>query len=112
MAAPIADKTAIATLAGREMMLKLPTSGQFTLINTFVARVSNDNLEPKARMKAAGQLMSIMLSMIVTDSDREYAEDQIAAGVLDLSDFAEAFQAFKGDTEKKTTVRRAPAKRR
>lgn len=100
--------TATYPIAGREVKLKLPTEAQYAMLGTLGNRITNTALPPADRLKAVGQLMAIMLSMVVKPEDRNFVEDKVINGELGLADFTEAIRAFGEDqTSKKTTVRRA-----
>lgn len=100
--------TAIHDYNGREIQLQMITDAQFALLGSLGARAQNENLPPNDRFKATGQMMAILLSMIVADSDKQFIEDEITAGNLDLGGMTRFIETFSDvKVEPKTRVSRA-----
>jgi hypothetical protein len=110
-------QTAEATIGGRQVVVRKPTQSQFAIIDR-LERIA-DRAERKGQalseddedgkfalfreaLSMQGKALDILISLAVDDDDREWLEDQVLTGKLDLPDFTVLIQAFiPADAERK-----------
>lgn len=96
-------------LEDRDIDLKLITDAQFAMLGNLGKKVLDEKAPAADRMKASGTMMTILLSMIISEDDREYVENLIVIGKVDLGKLTAFIHAFKQDDVPKTRVTRARA---
>lgn len=101
-------------IQGRPITLKKITVGQMALVMRESRRMQRDDVTGKEAMAALERVDTIVASLIVFDEDKEYVDELMAAGTLDITEMVQHVMAIytEGSAEEKPKVRRGrPPKR-
>lgn len=94
-------------IKGRPVTLKKITVGQMALVLRESKRMQRDDVTGKEAMAALERVDLIIASLIVFDEDREYVENLLANGTLDLTDMVRlVMDIYTKDAEEKPKVAR------
>ena len=102
------DNTRVVPINGRDITVKAPSDAQIMLMGQQGQVAMNPKASAQDRMFAAGTLMKILVALVVDDGDREYIQDQIVIGELDMAALTSFIEAFR-DKKKAPAVRRGRA---
>lgn len=98
----------------REILFQGLTQSQYMQLVHEVTLFRNDNTSMDRKLKGLDRLFRVLMSLLVNPEDRDYIEDQIADGEINVMFLVKALREIydkQADTQKK--VRRgSPAKRR
>lgn len=117
-AAPPSAPERLITFRERQMVVTFPSPDKLLVIKRSAARIAampeNDWTAPEV-MRAAEQAYRVVESLLADRADREWIEDQIMDGAMDLEQSMEiirlALEAFGQDDDSKASVGPAPRKR-
>lgn len=100
-------------LAGRSIMFRGLTEGQHMQMVREASLFRNDSTPSQRRVKSLERLYIVMLSLVKEPDDREYVEDMISEGELDITFLVEALRnIYEKQEQAQQKVRRGrPAKR-
>lgn len=112
MTTPVETRTV--PLRDRTITIKMIGDAQLALLAREARLLTRDGIPGERKVSGAARMFDIMESMVVSEEDREYVEDLIATGGLDLREFLGFIEAFKEEAPpEKPKVRRGrpPTKR-
>lgn len=100
-------------IGGKDVSFRGLTEGQYMQMVHEASIFSNENTPNDRRMKSLDRLFRVMFSLVVEPEDREYVEDQMADGEIDIHVLLKALRdVYKVDDTAQPKVRRGrPAKR-
>lgn len=117
MSDEVSDTFAL-TLAGRQVMFRRAKLGQILMLQRSAQRMitraeSDENDQGKSMTEAVIKTLDFVETLIVTEDDRQFVEDQMLAGTIDYIDVLAALGG-KGDLtpddEEPKAVKRTSAK--
>lgn len=119
------DETYPYEIGGRLIALKVPTESQLTAALKIVANArkeltAQEKLDEKDRdtrklFDLVARILRIVDMMMISEEDREFVEDSMIAGTIELSDLIGLMGAFRSDKEeapKNGPVKKAAKARR
>lgn len=110
-------KTEVVDIKGRDVEIRPLNDAQAALMAREIRIMGKSGMDGKRRIDAVARMFSILESVVVSDEDREYMDDLIIAGKLDLRELTSFVTVFRDDEgeeeEEKPKVRRGrpPVKR-
>jgi hypothetical protein len=112
-----AEKTFTMPLAGREIEFRHPLLGQVLILDRFarkaVKAASESEGEESGRtmMSAIARTLDFIQTLVVSEDDKQFLEDQMLAGTIDWPD---VMAALSGGTRKETVAddQAPPARKR
>lgn len=105
------------TVRDREISVRKLIDTQYMLLNRCAQILTRPAVEKEKKLETIDRMFTILESAVVKDDDREFLEDLMASGKLDLRELLSFVTVFEGDdedgAEEKPKVRRGrpPAKR-
>lgn len=85
-------------LAGRDILVTLPTEGQLALLTLQARNVNRAKTDPALAVAGMGGIMAVIEKIIHPD-DREYVADQLLEGNIGTTDLFELLHVFGGEEE-------------
>jgi len=106
-------ETETVDIQGRDVVIKPLNDAQLALMGREVRLMSKDTTPRERKLDAVSTMFTILESVVVSAEDKEYMNDLIIAGKLDLKALTSFVTVFTGEDAQKPKVRRgrAPAKR-
>lgn len=104
------------TIGGREILFRPPTQAQLLIVGRLVRTsrqfVDTDDKEmDRVQIQGGVEKMSMILdvidSMVINPADRDFLEQQMIAGKLDLGELMEAFDTGEDEGEPAKPVKKA-----
>jgi hypothetical protein len=108
-------ETRVVDVRGRSIVVRRIIDTQMMLLARESQVLQRDDIDIKRKLSAVDRMFRILESSIVQQSDREFVEELMLDGELDLRELTSFVTTFSGDEEEsaKPKVRRgrAPVKR-
>jgi len=104
-------ETRIVDFRGRQLVLRQLNGAQVALMAR-EARILQRDGDGARKIDGVARMFNILESMVVQDEDREFLEDLIESGEVDLTELAEFIKAFKPEDEKPKVRRGRPPRAR
>jgi hypothetical protein len=109
-------ETQIVDVRGRNILIKKLNDTQIMLLAREAKVLQRDDISADRKMDGIDRMLFILESVVADGSDREYMQDLMMKGELDLRElisFVTAFEAVDGEGKPVARVRRGrtPAKR-
>ncbi len=111
-------KTAVVLFNGRNLVVKMPNTGQLTMYRRLSREFTElaesgraDEIEMDVALKYLDRAVRLVQSVLKSDDDREWIEDRLLDGAIDLHScnglLATAFKMLKEANEEQQTGNRA-----
>lgn len=100
------NNTRIATLAGRDIVVRPLKDLQLLLMSRDAEVLADDKAAPGRKLKAASFLMEAFESTIVGEGDLEYVQSAVRRGEIDLEALLTVMQVFREEAPAKPVVKR------
>jgi hypothetical protein len=97
-------ETRIVDVKGRNVVVRAMVDAQMVLMAREAKLLQRDDVSSDRKLSGVSRMFDILESTVVQDEDREYLENLIAAGDLDLRELLSFVTVFA--TEDKPKVRR------
>lgn len=99
-------ETRVVPLRDRSIVVRQLTDAQLLLMAREARLLQREELPIERKINSIDRIFSILESSIVQEDDREFAEDLMASGELDLRELMGFISVFKDEEEAKPKVRR------
>lgn len=106
--------TKLMNIGGREVLCRFLTEAQFMQMAYEAQVLGSDKIPDTRKIKTLTRMFRIMRSIIVDDDDKDYIEDLMADGTINMSDLLAVIKELNeaGTTKSTAKVRRGPARSR
>ena len=104
-------ETRIIELKGRQLVIKSLNDAQIALMAR-EAKILQGNAEGDRKFTGVTRMFNLLESMVVQEEDKEYLNDLIVSGDVELKDLTDFIAAFKPEDEKPTVRRGRPPRAR
>ncbi len=100
-------ETRLVPVQGRNIVVRQLVDAQMMLLNRGARLLQRDDLDRDAKMATVDRMFTILESVVVQPEDREFLEDLMAEGKLNLRHLMDFVSVFNEDEpEEKPKVRR------
>lgn len=95
---PAADpgkETQIVDILGRSIVVRQLTDGQMMVLSRYADLAASERTEVRAKVTAVGKMLTVLEQAVVQDEDRDFLEEQMVLGNLDLGEMTKVVTAFQ-----------------
>lgn len=78
--------TKVIKLGDREVLCRMLTEAQFMQLAYETKLMTNNSISTDRKVKTLERIFRVMRSVVATEEDKEYLEDLVAEGVVDMYD--------------------------
>lgn len=88
-------KTEIIEVLGRSIVVRELTEGQMMVLSRYADQASSDRTDPRTKVGAVSKMLSVLEQAVVQEEDREFLEEQMILGNLDLGAMTRVVSVFQ-----------------
>jgi len=100
------------TVRDRKILVRKLIDTQYMLLNRCAQILTRPHVDKGKKLETIDRMFTVLESAIVNDEDREFLEDLMAEGKLDLRELLGFVTVFEGDEEDDSKVEEQPKVRR
>lgn len=105
------EETRKVPVNGRDILVRQITDAQAGMMLRDSRRLQREDVANEEKVKATARMFNILESVVIGEADRDYLEDEIVAGKLELKDLLDFIRSFKDEQQKPVVRRGRPPKR-
>ena len=104
-------ETQIVDIKGRQVVIRMLSDAQIALLSR-EAKILQGNAEGDRKFTGVTRMFNILESMVVQEEDKDYLNNLIISGDIELKDLTDFIAAFKPEDEKPKVRRGRPPRAR
>jgi hypothetical protein len=103
-------ETRIIDILERSIVVRELTEGQMLVLSRYADQASSDRTDPRTKVAAVSKMLTVLEQAVVQAEDRQFLEDQMIAGNLDLGAMTQVVSVFQQEKPKNRATRRATSR--